>query len=96
MTNRIQATFTARRFSDGSTVLTCRETGTRYSFSERHPFDSTPIFREGKVMAYRRGRAPILAAIESDARWQIRDEQRQERAETRHCRLTGSPSAIWL
>jgi hypothetical protein len=85
---KILATFTSRRFADGSTVLVCRETGQRYSFNdERHPYDSVPVYRDGSVMAYRRGRAPILALIESDARWQIRDDRRREREAVRGHRV---------
>lgn len=77
---KVLATFTSRRFQDGSTVLVCRETGDRYSFNdERHPYDSVPVFCNGSVIAYRRGRAPILALIESDARWSIREDRRRER-----------------
>jgi hypothetical protein len=83
---RVQATFTARHFADKSVVLTCRETGDRYSFSEAHPLDSTPIFRNGSVMAYRRGKAPILHCIEQDARWQIRQDIADQRAVNRIAR----------
>lgn len=81
---RVQATFTSKHFADKSVVLTCRETGDRYSFSEAHPFDSTPVFREGKVIAYRRGRSRILGLIESDAKWAIRDDLAKQRAEQGH------------
>lgn len=85
---KVQATFTSKRFADGSTVLTCRETGAHYSFNDnRHPLNPTPVFRDGQVIAYRKGRAPILGLIESDARWQIRDDRRRERAETTGHRL---------
>lgn len=85
---RVQATFTAKH-SDKYVVLTCRETGDRYSFSEAHPFDSTPVFREGKVIGYRRGKSRILHLIESDAKWAIRDDLAKQRAEQ------GKRSTVW-
>jgi hypothetical protein len=72
---KVQATFTAQAFrtSNDYTTLTCRETGQRYSFAER-AYEPFPVFREGQVIAYRRGRAAALGLIESDAKWQIRDD----------------------
>jgi hypothetical protein len=87
---KIQATFTARHFADKSVVLICRETGDRYSFSEAHPFDSTPVFRNGQVIANRRGKASILGCIESDAKWAIRDDLAKQRNA-----LTGKRSTVW-
>jgi hypothetical protein len=88
---RIQATFTAKHFSESkAVVLICRETGDRYSFSELHPFDPTPIFRNGSLVAYRRGKARILALIESDARWAIRDDLAKQRSA-----LRGKRSTVW-
>lgn len=95
MTTTVRATFTSRRFSDGTTQLTCRETGTVYSFNDmRHPLDSFPVWRGNDIACYRRGRAPALGFIESDSKWQIREEQRAERAAAK-----GRPSGyscIWL
>src|SRR3954465_5747820 len=80
---RTQPTFTSTHSADRTyVVLVCRETGQRYSFSDSHPYDSVPIFRDGSVMGYRRGKAAGLGFIESDARWQIRQDRRNERAET--------------
>jgi hypothetical protein len=77
-------------FCDKSVVLICRETGDRYSFSEAHPFDSTPVFRNGQVIANRRGKASILGCIESDAKWAIRDDLAKQRNA-----LTGKRSTVW-
>jgi len=96
---RIQPTFTSTHNRNRNyVVLVCRETGDRYSFSDLHPYDSTPIFRNGEVMAYRRGKAACLGCIESDARWAIREAQREERNELAHRRLIGgmNPRGIWL
>lgn len=69
----IQPTFIARNHRCGSVTLICRETGERYNLGT----DS-----HGRFVAYRNGeqfiyprltRNSALAAIESDARWTIRD-----------------------
>jgi hypothetical protein len=87
---RVLATFTSKHLSDGSVLLVCRETGTRYSYCQRSVFESFPIFRNGEVMAYRRGTSQALGLIESYARWELREALRQERAENGH------RASVWL
>jgi len=77
---------------DGTTRLVCRETGSHYSFRERS-FDFFPIFKDGEIVAYRRGRSPALGFIEQDARLDIRTDIANQRFELRRHR----PSVgIWL
>jgi hypothetical protein len=86
----VKATFTAKHLSDGSVTLICRETGDRYSYRQRSVFEAFPIFRNGEVMAYRRGTSQALGLIESDARWAIRQDSRNERAT-----VTGHRTAVF-
>jgi len=66
----MQPTFISKHI-DGAVILQCRETGERYSFREtRAPF---PVYREGKIICYRNSRSAALSAIESNARWSLRE-----------------------
>lgn len=73
MTNH--PTFTAKFLHDGSTALQCRETGTRYIVAEHRPgpsHDDCGAYREGQLIQTG-PRAAMLNAIESDARWSLRN-----------------------
>jgi hypothetical protein len=68
---RIQPTFTAKRHGEYS-ILICRETAERYCIgTDERGFHVA--YREGALIARRVTRDGALQAIESDARWSIRD-----------------------
>lgn len=79
MTNSIRATFVSLRSATGTTTLQCRETGTRYSFTAREGV-SFPVWREGEIACHRVSLNGALAFIESDSRWQLREELREQKA----------------
>jgi hypothetical protein len=89
MTTSVRATFTASRVQQGTDLLICRETGTRYSvrLNERGRFE---VRAAGRQIAERPTKASALHCIESDARWQIREERREE-----YQRNTASERAYW-
>jgi hypothetical protein len=66
-------TFLARFLHDGATALQCRETGVRYIIASHHPqHDDCGAYREGELI--RTGpRAAVINAVESDARWALRN-----------------------
>lgn len=70
-------TFLARFLTDGSTALQCRETGERYivDFANggRPAFDpDCGAYRNGQLI-FIGSRAAAVNAVESDARWAIRN-----------------------
>lgn len=71
-------TFTAKFLSDGSTALKCRQTGTRYIVAEhRHTgyfagHNECGAYRNGKLIMTG-PRAAAINAVESDARWALRN-----------------------
>lgn len=72
----LRPTFTAKFLHDGSTALKCRETGTRYIVAEHRPgsssHDDCGAYREGALIQTG-PRAAMLNAVESDARWSLRN-----------------------
>jgi hypothetical protein len=68
-------TFIARFLHDGATALKCHQTGTRYIVAEHRagPLrDECGAYREGKLIMTG-PRAAAINAVESDARWQLRN-----------------------
>lgn len=70
-----QPTFIARYLSDTGLFLQCRQTGHRYiiaSIASRPRHDDCAAYREGQMI--RTGpRAACVDAVESDARWGMRN-----------------------
>lgn len=69
MTNH--PTFTACFLGVGATALKCRQTGVRYIISIIHR-NECGAYREGKLI-FTGPRAAAINAIESDARWHLRN-----------------------
>lgn len=68
-------TFLAKFLPHGATALQCRETSTRYIVADHHnPYgqDDCGAYREGQLISTG-PRAAMLNAIESDARWSLRN-----------------------
>lgn len=71
----MQPTFLARYLRDGSTAFQCRETGGRYIVApigrtSRH--DECATYRNGQ-MIHTGNRSSAINAVESDARWSMRN-----------------------